>query len=377
MERIGRWTLPDGAFDEADEIPDFWVTSVAEVAEFLTTRVRRGGVRVFGASAGGRPLRAVSYGEGRGGRQTTTFNGALGYRDIRAWFGAEHEKKVYVGLGAVHGGEFEGIAGMVNLLAVLETGQDLRGKPWPQLTAAAERLDRIVIIPILNVDGRDRLPLRMIKHRGTDKSIIECLNTGSKLDGTMIGWPQCKEHIPVDFDTVGFPGGYPNDAGVNLQHDDVLGHPQPETRALLDLLAAERPDLVINMHTGAPPKNYYTRTHQPQMVEPKLEPVFADIYVAIHTALTEAGLQGSRDVTLETVLPPKSVANLDTAINFHTGALSVLIESPSHGFSGHSREGEVVLQTADSIVDAQLTCHAAAMQFLADTGGRTKWTPPA
>jgi hypothetical protein len=32
-----------------------------------------------------------------------------------------------MGMACVHGGEFEGIVGVVNLLSVLETGKDLRG----------------------------------------------------------------------------------------------------------------------------------------------------------------------------------------------------------------------------------------------------------
>ena len=48
-----------------------------------------------------------------------------------------------------------------------------------------------------------------------------------------------------------FPGGYPNDAGVNIQHDDFFGARQPETQAQFDLVARERPDLTMNMHTGA------------------------------------------------------------------------------------------------------------------------------
>ncbi len=38
----------------------------------------------------------------------------------------------------VHGGEFEGIVGAVNLLAVLETGKDLRGRDWPEIAGAAK-----------------------------------------------------------------------------------------------------------------------------------------------------------------------------------------------------------------------------------------------
>ncbi len=35
-------------------------------------------------------------------------------------------------MSSVHGGEFEGIVGTVNLISVIETGKDLRGKEWPE-----------------------------------------------------------------------------------------------------------------------------------------------------------------------------------------------------------------------------------------------------
>ena len=38
-----------------------------------------------------------------------------------------------IGLWRWHGGEIEGIVGLVNLIAVLETGADLRGKAWPEI----------------------------------------------------------------------------------------------------------------------------------------------------------------------------------------------------------------------------------------------------
>ena len=59
--------------------------------------------------------------------------------------------------------------------------------------------------------------------RDTDFTVAEYLNTGGKPDGTITGWPQIKEFIPMDFSKPGFPGGYPNDAGVNIQHDDFFG----------------------------------------------------------------------------------------------------------------------------------------------------------
>ncbi|MDP2999572.1 MAG: M14 family zinc carboxypeptidase [Bryobacterales bacterium] len=356
---------------EPDVIPRFWVSSFDDAGRFLNERIRKGAVRVFGASAGGRPMRAVFYGEPRKGNGTTTFSGSLGYGDVRAYTGPDHGKKVYLAMAAVHGGEFEGIVGAVNLLSVLETGKDLRGRDWPEIVAAANSLDRIIVIPITNADGRARIPLRMIRHRGRDETVHEYFNTGAKPDGTIIGWPQCKRNIPLDFATTQFPGGYPNDAGVNIQHDDFFGAVQPETRALFDLAARERPDLILNMHTGAqfphPLRSF---------LEPALTPAFEDLYRRMMTRLTAAGLERAGDPAKEAdpARERLSTFNLDSALNLHCGAMSVLVESPAHDFSTAERDGKQFLHTPEHLLDAQLIAHQEAMKFLAETGGRARWT---
>ena len=65
----------------------------------------------------------------------------------------------------------------MNLISVLETGKDLRGKPWPEITAAAAKLDRIILIPITNVDGRARVPYRMLRNWGPN---VMCSNTSTR-----------------------------------------------------------------------------------------------------------------------------------------------------------------------------------------------------
>ena len=243
--------IPPDYLRESSEIPSFWLSSYNEVNNFLNKTVHKGQIQVIGTSAGGRQIRAVLYGIPRQGKGTTTFSGSLGFGDMRAYRGPDHKKTVYMSMAAVHGGEFEGIAGMVNLISVIETGKDLRGKYWPGITDAISELDRLILIPIANPDGRERIPLRMELYRDTNYTVHEYLNTGGMPDGTITGWPQIKEFIPMDFSKPGFPGGYPNDAGVNIQHDNFLGKKQPETQALFDLAEREKPDLIINMHTGA------------------------------------------------------------------------------------------------------------------------------
>ena len=373
-----QFRFPDGYLREPEVIPPFWVSTLDEVAAFLERRIRVGHVEAIGTSAGGRPIRAVVYGRPRQGRGTTTFSGSLGYGNVRAYRGPDHEKTVYLAMAAVHGGEFDPIVGIVNLLSVLETGKDLRGKEWPEITAAAAKLGRLILIPIVNQDGRARIPLRMEAHReGAAGYVVhEYLNTGGNPDGTLLGWPQVKEFIPLDFARTAFPGGYPNDAGVNLQHDDFLGRRQPETQALFDLAARERPDLILNLHTGVGTNDYFMRVHRPAG-EPALVPTFEAFFKRVHTGLALNGLQSTKDPKVEAnpARAPQGAYNLDTALNFHCGALSMTIESPSHGYSGKNRAGEPARQTPDTILDAQLVCHQEAMKFLVETGGRARWTP--
>lgn len=356
---------------EAEHIPAFWQGSYDEVNRFLETRVRKGSVRIIGRSAGKRAIRAAFYGQPRQGRGTTTFSGSLGFGDSRAYTGPDLGKKVYMALCGVHGGEFEAMVGAVNLLSVIETGSDLRGKAWPGLAEAARSLERIIVIPIANPDGRVRVPVRMLKHYGTDYTVHEYFNTGAKPDGSIIGWPQCKEHIPLDFSKTQFPGGYPNDAGVNIMHDDFLGARQPETQTLLDLAAAERPDLIMNMHTGA----QFMHPLKP-FVEPILLPVWEQLYRKVMTGLTTAGLARTDDPAVEAnpARERQSAYNLDTALNLHCGALSVVVESPAHDYSPAERMGKPFRQTPDLLLDAQMICHENAMRFLAETGGRASWT---
>jgi len=362
--------IPPDYLREASDIPSFWLSSYDEVNNFLNKTLHKGQIRVIGTSAGGRPIRAVLYGSPRQGKGTTTFSGSLGFGDVRAYRGPDHKKTVYMSMAAVHGGEFEGIVGMVNLISVIETGKDLRGKEWPGITEAISQLDRLILIPIANPDGRERIPLRMELYRDTIYTVPEYLNTGGTPNGTLTGWPQIKEFIPMDLSKPGFPGGYPNDSGVNIQHDNFLGKKQPETQALFDLAELEKPDLIINMHTGA----VYMRMDRP-LGEPALRPAFDTLFKYVHSELAVNGLQESNDPAIEgnPARAATGVYNIDGALNWHCGALSVVVESPSHAFSANSSTHLAKIESPDNLLNAQLICHQQAMKFLVKTGGRSKW----
>lgn len=356
---------------EAPDIPKFWLSTVEDVSGFVRGRISKGKVETIGRSAGGRDLFAVSYGTPRQGRGTTTFSGSLGYGDVRAYLGPDWQRKVYFVMAGAHGGEFEGIVGSVNLISVLETGRDLRGKEWPRLSEVASKLGRIVVLPLMNPDGRARVPLRMLADYGSDFTVGEYMNTGGRPDGTLIGWPECKLHIPLDFSSVQFPGGYPNDAGVNIMHDDFMGNPQPETRALFEITERERPDLMLDMHTGAT----FFKLLRPYC-EPSLSEAFDGYYRRLLTRLTNLGWQATRDVAKEASSGRLRTfaANLDTVLNMHCGVLCITPESPSHSAPiAKSATGDF-RHTPDILLDEQLIAHEEAMGFLLETGGRIAWT---
>ena len=89
------------------------------------------------------------------------------------------------------------------------------------------------------------------------------------------------------------------------------------------------------------------------------------------------GLQHTKNPLIEAdpSRAPKGKFNLDGALNLHCGALSVVVESPSHSFSTMNRDKEIAFLTPDMLLDSQLICHLEAMRFLVESGGRSKWTP--
>jgi hypothetical protein len=372
------YNIPKGYLTEAENIPSFWINTIPEIEDYLKNHIKKGQVSHVGTSAGGRAIHSISYGRKRHKGGTTTFSGYLGTGDLQHYRGKDSEKLVYMAIAAVHGYEVEGIVGIINLLSVLETGKDLRGTSWPELTRMADSIDRIVLIPLVNPDGRSRVPVKMEPNRGGSPdafTIHEYLNTGGKQNGTIIGWPDVKEFIPMDFTKVGFPGGYPNDAGVNIMHDNFFGTVQPETRMLFDLSESEKPDLIINMHTGVPRNNYFMTIHRP-FCEPRIQPIFDELYRTINTRLTSQKLRGSTNIAFETEPSHADMKgyNLSTALNLHCGALSVVIESACHGFSGTNLSGVPITHSPQMLLDAQLIAHQESLRFLLKTGGRAKWT---
>lgn len=108
---------------------------------------------------------------------------------------------------------------------------------------------RIVIIPILNMDGRERFHKSLHLH-GIDPAATRDVTDGRWKTGETIGWPECMLYTPMPVDRVDPLGSYFNDNGVDLAYDfGFAWEMQPETRGLVALLREERPDGVLFSHS--------------------------------------------------------------------------------------------------------------------------------
>lgn len=240
-----------GGTVDTTQAPDWWVSRPDEAERLMRSLP---GVEVFeiGRSAGGRPILAAACGEREDlpGRTSTSLASAIAGGDTRAFYGrGSRSRQGFLFLGGAHGTEFDGTVAALNLLNVIATGSDLRGRAWPRMAEIARRM-RVVVIPFLNMDGRERF--RDLRHlKGVHVEDSGVITTGRWKDGTPMPWPKNKLHFPVPLAAVDILGSYYNDAGVNLVYDDAIGGSgAPETVALVRFLREELPDCVVCSHSN-------------------------------------------------------------------------------------------------------------------------------
>src|SRR5436190_5496141 len=261
---IGATTLTPllGGVLQADELPVFWKSRLSDVDDELK-RVSKGEARVLARSAGDRPIHLITYGMAEDRLGKANYNSACGGNDPASYARKDgRHRPVVLFLGPVHGAEFEGIVGLVNLLRVAETGEDCRGRAWPALARDLAEC-RVLIVPSANPDGRARCTFA--SWVGEDLQTNERVGMGTKPDGQNYTWPGVKRIHPMRGSAVGTLGAYFNDAGVNLMHDEWFQPMAEETRAFLRLAREEAPDFIVSLHShesspSVEPTAYIPRT---------------------------------------------------------------------------------------------------------------------
>ena len=230
-------------------IPVYWKTRLDEVEATLNL-VKKGTVTNVGTSAGGRPIYKLEYGKSNLPKGTSdNVSSALGGRSYKSYAdktGADYIPTVFL-VGCVHGGEFEGTAALLNMIKAIETGTDYAGERHDELVTLAERV-HLVIIPMANPDGRSHIPFD--SYVGKTFHDLRYYNQGTWKNGELCGWPGCKLKHPIK-DHVDYLGGYFNDDGVNMMHEDWFsGKLSAGTRAVLDVCRKDAPDFSILLHGG-------------------------------------------------------------------------------------------------------------------------------
>ncbi len=232
---------------EIVELPVYWHGSVELVNEGLK-KIKKGKVTELLPSAGGRPIYMVEYGKSNLPPRTANYSSALGGRKFECYAdktGEDYIPTAFIS-GCIHGGEFEGTVAIMNLISLIETGVDLAGKPNDKLKNLAERL-HLVLMPMCNPDGRSHIPFD--NYVGRTFEDLRYYNQGIWKNGELCGWPQCKQIHPIK-DHVSYLGGYFNDDGVNMMHDNFFGHNANETQNMLDVSAEYAPDVAVLCHGG-------------------------------------------------------------------------------------------------------------------------------
>ena len=235
--------------------PNFWKTDLEYIEKIYNDAKNCTEKRVLCQSAGNRPVYMLAYGEKKR-PGTANYSSALGARD-KSYYCPKGQTPCVILIGAVHGQETEGVAAITNLISLLENGVDLAGKRNDALLEATKGI-RLVLVPVANVDGRARVELDcMIGHTIEE---LRYWGQGTWKDGSLCGWPQCKSIHPIK-DVAGFLGGYYNDDGINLMHDNFFHPKARETQAILDLCEDECADFVLHLHGGGNHKGGLIPTH--------------------------------------------------------------------------------------------------------------------
>lgn len=231
------------------QTPAYWKTTLSDVEEAL--KLAKGGkVTKEYDSAGGRPIYKLEYGKSNLPAGTANLSSALGAHHPECYAdksGADYVPTIFL-VGCTHGGEFEGTCAMLNLIKLLETGTDYAGQRYDELVELAKKV-HLIMIPMVNPDGRSHIPFNTFVGKSFED--LRYFNQGTWKDGTLAGWPECKMKHPI-LPYVDYLGGYFNDDGVNMMHEDFIGGKiSTGTQAVLDVCRNDAPDFSVLFHGGS------------------------------------------------------------------------------------------------------------------------------
>ena len=335
--------------------PDFWKVRPDEIAERCRT-VTRGRSEVIARTPLGHPVYAVFYGDFSEPPPQTNWSAGASSTTWRNFAGDRKDgKQTFLFVAGVHGAEAETVAGAMNVIQLLETGRDYRGKADPVLTDLVSKY-RFIVVPCGNMDGRAISPDHL---RGLDFHDFRVASQGAWKDGSLVGWRGSKAWFPLPRDRVSYTGGYPNADGYNIMHEAAPGDIRTaEARALLKLVARWRVDAVLNGHSY----EYAPSILPPSSLDlPAKAERGLDIRLRVNRAIHAAGLT-AREPTRGAARPSH---NLNTMFALSSGALALTLES-SVSFDRPLKPPKVQPARTYSFEELMEPTFIALREFLAD-----------
>ena len=301
--------------------PDFWKVRPAEIVELCERATKCSRKEVICHTPLGYPVYALFYGDFNDAPPQTNWSAGQGSTTYRNYYGRKQGGvQTFLFIAGVHGAEPETVAAAVNLIQMLETGSDLRGRRDSALTDLVGKY-RFIVVPCVNMDGRAISPDHL---RGIDWVTFRKVSQGTWKDGSLIGWRGSKAWFPLPLDKVSYPGGYPNADGYNIMHDAAPGDIRTEeAKALLKLVARWRVDAVLNGHSYE---------HEPSVLQPsaidypeKLARA-RDIRYRCNLALHKAGIMKAAPKPPAEDRYPGPGINLNNVFALASGALTLTLE---------------------------------------------------
>ncbi len=303
-------------------LPAFWRTDLDALAQRWSV-LEKGESCVLAKSPGGRALHLVTFGRCETPKIRTNFNSAVAARKPSSYIDKKgRTRPVLFFIGPVHGQETEGLVALVNLIEIMETGRDLRGREQAELRRLGERC-RLLILPSGNPDGLARFEPKTSE--GLTIAQSEFWGMGTWSDDTIAMWPDSKRIHPHVGPEIGFLGCYFNDLGVNPMHDEFFAPMSTEAPAILQVARREGPDWAVSLHSHA---------SAPAILRPAYVPLAVQQQVKGLADRCSAMLEAAKLPHANVFIPaaedknPPAPFNLTSAIYHTSGAAAFTFESP-------------------------------------------------
>ena len=307
--------------DSLEPRPEWWKVRTGEIKE-LCNGIKKGFTETIAKTPGGYPVLSVYYNCDPLPAPGVNWSAASSSSNPEKFKTRLDAKQTIVLCAGIHGAEPEGIAAALNVISLMETGIDLRGKKNDMLLELLNEY-RIIILPCVNMDGRAICPDHL---RQATYSQFRKASQGVWQDGSFINWMESKEYFPLPMDKVEFPGGYPNGDGYNIMHD--CANPRTaEAAAVMKLVEAQQVDLFLNLHSCE---------SGPFIITPSCFNYQMHIERGIKLGSLTFNANKKRGQTNKKQggKRPSQTINLNTKVTMLSGALALTFESPVNADNG-------------------------------------------